>query len=136
MPKYLSPKVPLEYNNNGDLEYISDDLQQIRQKIRMILLTSPGEKIMMPDFGCGIRSYLFESQEIISTITTAGFAEAETRENITEKIKRVIEYQVKTYLRDVSITLINITFEENAMNIYIEYDINGFISDSYEFSVT
>ena len=136
MPTYLSPKVPLEYNDTGDLEYVSDDRQQIRQKIKMLLLTSPGEKIMMPDFGCGIRSYLFEGQQVISSITTAGFVESETRENITEKVKRVIEYQIKTYLRDVSVTLINITFEENSMNIYIEYDINGFISDSYEFTVT
>ena len=136
MAKYYSPKVPLKYGDNDDLEYVSDDKEQIRQKLKMLFLTSPGEKIMMPDFGCGIRSYLFESQEIVSNITTAGFIDAETRESLTEKIKRIIEYQVKTYVRDVSITTLDITFEENSMNIYVEYDLNGIIPDSFEMTVS
>lgn len=31
----------------------------IEQSIRLILSTAPGERVMRPDFGCGIHSYAF-----------------------------------------------------------------------------
>ena len=34
--------------------------EKIRQSIRLILATAPGERIMRPDFGCGIHELLFE----------------------------------------------------------------------------
>ena len=34
--------------------------EDIRQSIRIILETSPGERVMRPDFGSGLRSMLFE----------------------------------------------------------------------------
>jgi hypothetical protein len=33
----------------------------IRQSIEIILGTAPGERVMRPDFGCGIRDLVFES---------------------------------------------------------------------------
>jgi phage baseplate assembly protein W len=30
----------------------------VRQSIRLILATEPGERIMRPDFGCGLRQFL------------------------------------------------------------------------------
>ncbi|MBV1800625.1 GPW/gp25 family protein [Siccirubricoccus sp. G192] len=33
----------------------------IRQAIRIILGTSPGERVMRPDFGCGVHDLVFES---------------------------------------------------------------------------
>jgi phage baseplate assembly protein W len=38
----------------------SDDLPRIRQSIRQILGTRPGERAMRPDFGCGLHALLFE----------------------------------------------------------------------------
>jgi hypothetical protein len=34
--------------------------QIIRQSIEAILDTDPGERVMRPDFGCGLRRYLME----------------------------------------------------------------------------
>jgi len=34
----------------------------IRQNLKMLLLTSPGERVMAPRFGVGMRRYLFEMQ--------------------------------------------------------------------------
>ncbi len=35
--------------------------EDIRQAIRIILETSPGERVMRPDFGCGIHDLVFEA---------------------------------------------------------------------------
>ena len=34
----------------------------IKQNLKMLLLTSPGERVMFPRFGVGMRRYLFEMQ--------------------------------------------------------------------------
>ena len=38
----------------------STELPRIRQSIRQILGTRPGERAMRPDFGCGLHSLVFE----------------------------------------------------------------------------
>jgi len=43
--------------------------QIIRQSVEAILDTEPGERVMRPDFGCGLRRYLMEPN---STVTRAG----------------------------------------------------------------
>jgi len=34
--------------------------QSVRESIRIILTTEPGERLMLPGFGAGLRSFLFE----------------------------------------------------------------------------
>ena len=41
-------------------------MERIRQSIEQILDTEPGERIMLPEFGCGLRRYLMEP----NTLTT------------------------------------------------------------------
>ncbi len=36
----------------------TQDLARIQQSLRMILETEPGERLMRPDFGCGLRRFL------------------------------------------------------------------------------
>ncbi len=36
----------------------AQDLARIQQSLRMILATEPGERLMRPDFGCGLRRFL------------------------------------------------------------------------------
>jgi len=40
-------------------EYV-DGMEIIRQSVATILDTEPGERIMLPQFGCGLRRYLME----------------------------------------------------------------------------
>lgn len=65
------------------LTYLDIDMQcnqvkndsAINQSIRNILLTEPGERIMLPEFGSGLKGYLFKgidsrsAQRIIDSIT-------------------------------------------------------------------
>ena len=36
----------------------------VEQMIRQVLLTSPGERADLPDFGCGLRQYLMEPNTV------------------------------------------------------------------------
>ncbi|MFF7933676.1 GPW/gp25 family protein [Streptomyces sp. NPDC007940] len=53
------PRFPFRPTPTGALEYTTgEDL--IRQSITTILDTDPGERVMLPDFGCGLRRFLME----------------------------------------------------------------------------
>ena len=43
----------------GELEYVSGP-DKVTQSIRIILDTEPGERVMRPAFGCGLRRYLMK----------------------------------------------------------------------------
>ena len=54
---------PPEFNFDlGTVECIEDE-DDIKQSLRIILGTIPGERIMFPTFGCGIRKFVFESND-------------------------------------------------------------------------
>ena len=46
----------------GTVETVAAE-EDIRQSIRIIIETIPGERIMFTTFGCGIRKYVFESND-------------------------------------------------------------------------
>jgi phage baseplate assembly protein W len=47
---------------NARMQMVSD-AEDIKQSIRIILGTAPGERIMQPEFGCNLRSLLFERSD-------------------------------------------------------------------------
>jgi len=56
-----SPKLPLSRDPQDGYALNKTIRQVARQNLKMLVLTSPGERIMLPDFGVGIRHYLFEN---------------------------------------------------------------------------
>jgi len=46
----------------GILETVSDE-EDIKQSLNIILGTIPGERVLFPTFGCGIRMFVFESYD-------------------------------------------------------------------------
>ena len=52
---WVFPVSPDERARN--LKYIGGP-EKVRQSIQIILDTDPGERIMRPSFGCGLRRYL------------------------------------------------------------------------------
>jgi phage baseplate assembly protein W len=47
----------------GALSYRSGP-EKVQQAILVILLTEPGERVMRPDFGCGLRRFLMEPNTV------------------------------------------------------------------------
>ena len=64
---------------------MSEYEQDIKESIRIILATAPGERLMRPDFGCGIHDLVF------ATISraTLGVFESRVRESIIKFEARV-----------------------------------------------
>lgn len=59
----LSPKFPLSLSEGGDFTVNETFKELVKQNFKTLLLTIPGERIMMPDFGVGIQKFLFENIE-------------------------------------------------------------------------
>ena len=57
----LAVKLPLMYSQENGYMMIKSMLPMIRQNLKMLLLTNPGERIMVPAFGVGMPTYLFEN---------------------------------------------------------------------------
>lgn len=54
---------PPEFNfEMGTVETVEDEYD-IKQSLGIILGTIPGERVMFPTFGCGIRKFVFESND-------------------------------------------------------------------------
>lgn len=51
-------RFPAEVDNKGRIVMASDE-ESVCQSIWMILSTAPGERVMRPDFGCGIHNLVF-----------------------------------------------------------------------------
>ena len=51
---------PVTADSAGEIRTVAGEAD-IEQAIRLILETSPGERVMRPEFGCGIHDYVFET---------------------------------------------------------------------------
>lgn len=60
---------PFKINDDGRTASITGD-DNIRAKIIQVLFTAPGERVNMPDFGCGLRELIFDSNNNILAATT------------------------------------------------------------------
>jgi phage baseplate assembly protein W len=50
---------PIGLDEHRQLRMTPDGEEGVRQSIWMILSTSPGERVMRPDFGCGLHDLVF-----------------------------------------------------------------------------
>ena len=64
MAKGYAPKLPLQYDPVDGYYRMNKTLGEvIKQNIKMVVLTVPGERIMDPSFGVGLRNFLFEQEK-------------------------------------------------------------------------
>lgn len=68
----------------GSLRYRTG-AEKVRESLLLILATEPGERIMRPDFGCGLRRFLHAP----NTLTTRAAIEREVRRAIEQWEPRV-----------------------------------------------
>ena len=51
---------PMRPGSDGKLHYLGG-AEKVKQSIWLILSTAPGERVMLPDYGCGIYDLVFEA---------------------------------------------------------------------------
>jgi hypothetical protein len=114
----ISVRLPLERHDQDGYEMNKSVLESVKQNLKMLLLTSPGERVMLPDFGVGIRRYLFEM----------------ANQGTYDQIRTRIVLQVKRFLPFVNIIDLDIgesTLEGSsmssgvAMSLRITYSVAG-----------
>jgi len=54
-------RFPVSPDARGTLQFLGGE-EKIRQSIQLILSTAPGERQMLPEFGCGIHDLVFQPQ--------------------------------------------------------------------------
>ena len=83
MPGY-SPLLPLTTDPDDGIALTKTYQQVANQNLKMLVLTIPGERVMEPDFGVGLKKYLFENAgpELNSSI----------RQKILEQVNKYLPY--------------------------------------------
>lgn len=82
----------------------------IKQNLKMLILTNPGERIMEPAYGVGIRTYLFENFE----------------DSVFETIDLNIRKQISLYMPAVQVVEIRFSSlgqDTNTLGLFMEYSI-------------
>jgi uncharacterized protein len=78
----------------------------VRDMIELLLFTAPGERVMRPDFGCGLLGLTFEpnSPELAATLQIS------------------IQAQLQRWLGDVITTVgLNVASEDDMLRITVSY---------------
>lgn len=129
-------KIPIEIDNSGNFLYISNVLQNVRQNLKMIILTNPGEKLMDPNYGLGIRKYLFEPARgsVDISVTEQNYAKVNLKPH-QEQILIELTKQVNKYNPEILIRSVQAVTQDNILLLTIKYNFKGYIDDSIEVSV-
>jgi len=117
---FYTPTLPLSKGKSFDYEYHNNVVDVIKQNVKNVILTNPGERVMDPEFGVGISRYLFEQ---------VGTFEAQLVTRIRSQLRKYTPF-VKVEDIDVG------TDGENAVFINIKYFITSLnMNDSFSTTV-
>ena len=103
MASGLSPQLPLVVDETFGAYNLNTDYKQVvTQNLKMLILTNPGERMMNPSFGVGLRRFFFENNNL------------STYDAITDRIYS----QVATYMKFVQINNITFSTPENNPDLF------------------
>ena len=102
--------LPLALDDNDGFVMLKSFKKTIKQNFKMLLLTIPGERVMDPNFGVGMATYLFENHH----------------ESVASEIETKIRKQVDIYMP--AINVLDIAFDassidSNKLGVAITYAI-------------
>ena len=112
----IGPKLPIRFTKESTPQNTQTIVENSKQNLKNLLLTSPGERIMDVNFGVGLRRFLFEN----NTPTVRASLES-----------RIYE-QVDRYMSFINITELEIVHSDanpNLIDIKLRYDIKNIASD-------
>jgi len=106
-------KFPVSVNSEGKIT-MSEYEEDIRESIWIILSTSKGERVMRPDFGCGINDFVFASIDS----STLALIESTVREALIlwEPRIEVINIKVSTDMIKEGKLIINMDYKVRRTN--------------------
>lgn len=115
-PSFLGTgwKFPVKVDQATGRIAMSTGEDDIRESIWIILSTARGERVMRPDFGCGIHDLVFDTMNT----ATVGLFESHVREALVNHESRieVTELDISIDDADVGRLLINLTYRVRETN--------------------
>jgi phage baseplate assembly protein W len=94
----LAVLLPMSTDSMDGFAMIKDYKSLVKQNLKMLMLTVPGERIMLPKYGVGLKKYLFSN----------------FHEGVEEQIRDDIRLQVAKYMPVVKI--LDILFSTSSQN--------------------
>ena len=115
----IGPILPLSRNNHhGYYSLTNSYKEQVEQNFKNLMLTSPGERTMNPDFGVGIRHFLFEMK---------GVSIPKIKQRVMRQIQKYMPYiKINRMLFDSGRGDDAFIEESHILSIKIEYEIPEF----------
>ena len=109
-----APKFPLKFKEKKLFENIENTKELVRFHLTNLLLTNPGEKISDPNYGVGLRRYMFE----------------QNLPSVRSSIASAISSQMSKYLPFLQVSDIQVSataqeIDSNSLKIKIVYSIPG-----------
>ena len=84
---------PVVRDASAEENPLAEGVEKVQQAIRLILETEPGERLMRPSFGCGLRRYIMKPNTVA------------TRTLIQNDVSRALSlWEPRIQLRAVSVT--------------------------------
>jgi hypothetical protein len=108
-------KFPFQFNVIGGTETsvaASEKYDHINESIQQILSTSPGERVMLPEFGSRLRELLFEPNNAV--------LKALARVYVIDAIKR---WEKRVIVKEVYIDDTPYNLDQGLLNIHINYTV-------------
>lgn len=100
---------PVGVDATGDVRTAAGE-QSIEESIRVIIGTAKGERVMRPDFGCGIHEYVFET------------IDANTLTLVEKSVEdALVEFEPRIAVKDVSVSTEDVS--EGVLLIEVDYRI-------------
>lgn len=103
-------KLPLAQDSVDGYAMIKRLKTLVKQNLKMLILTNPGERVMEPNYGVGIRQFLFENFD----------------SSIYARIDNKIRDQVAQYMPAIQIQKLQFAGsnpDTNTLALYLEYSI-------------
>lgn len=83
----LSVKLPLVQDESDGRYALNKTLQEmVKQDLRNLVMTIPGERPLIPEYGVGLQQYLFEPNVVVEA------TQAEIVSRIDDQVKRFMPY--------------------------------------------
>ena len=127
----LSPKLPLSQSDSDGIKLNKTIRELVLQNVKMVLLTSPGERASLPEFGVGLRRYLFREL----TINTIGSLDSRIRSQFRRYLSgiKLDKLKIDSVLNNPDL----IRYGDNFITISISYTIAAIgASESLSLDIT
>ena len=110
----IGPKLPLMTDDVfGSYSLVTEYKDEIKQNLKNLLLTAPGERVMIPEFGVGLRNFLFEP-----------------RQHSIVQIRQRIQNQITRYMPFIA--TLRVMFDHDSDDEYLENSDVLSITITYE----